>query len=318
MFAVGCVNTPPAQEEPKVEVAPVAAAPEKVAEKEIAVALKRQVKDVDLKKSEDTGLKKRIVVLPFVDLTGAQEASPIKARNAFVDELNKSEGVIALEANQLKHDASKYLKNAEYDLVKLAKDSQNDGVSSILEGKIVDLRLKQNLNAEKKIHQATFEVVVRMRIINVRSGKEIFSTMKTITIDDENSKLQEPVSADAFFKKNPELVTVLFKDAFLDFSSQVVEVMTQVTWEGRIAALKADKIYLNVGRISGVQIGDILKVVEDGTEVYDPEIGYHIGKVSGQAKGTLEVVGFFGQDGAISVIHSGAGFKENDRIELFQ
>ena len=89
-------------------------------------------------------------------------------------------------------------------------------------------------------------------------------------------------------------------------------------WEGRIAALQGERIYINVGRISGVQVGDILKVVEDGNEIYDPELGYHVGKVQGRVKGTLEIVGFFGQDGAISVVHSGAGFKENDRIEIYQ
>jgi hypothetical protein len=73
-----------------------------------------------------------------------------------------------------------------------------------------------------------------------------------------------------------------------------------------------------VGRISGVQVGDILKVVEDGNEIYDTELGYHVGKVQGRVKGTLEIVGFFGQDGAVSVVHSGAGFKENDRVEIYQ
>lgn len=309
----GCITPRAALEEPVAE-----AQPEKVAQQEIAVALKRQVKDLDLKKSDDAGMKKRVVILPFIDLSENQEASRIKARNAFVEDLNKSEGVIALEANQLKNDVSKYLKNGEYDLIKLAKDSQNDGVSSLLEGKIVDLKLKQTLDAEKKIQKASFEVSVRIRILNIRAGKEIFSVVKTVTIDDENSKLTEPVAGKAFFAKNPDLVTVLMKDAFLDFSPQVVEAMTQVTWEGRIAALKGEKVYLNVGRVSGVQVGDILKVVEDGNEIYDPEIGYHIGKVKGQAKGTLEVVGFFGQDGAISIMHSGAGFKENDRVELYQ
>lgn len=304
----GCVTPPPVAEKP-VEIVP---------EKEIAVALKRQVKDLDLKKSDESGLKKRVVVLPFIDQTDHQEASRIKARNVFIDELNKSEGVIALEANQLKHDVSKYLKNGEYDLVQLGKDSSNDGVSTLLEGKILRLQLKQNINLENKIQQARFEVEVRVRLLNIRSGKEIFSVIKTVTIDDDNSKLTEPVSNDAFFNKNPDLVTVLYKDAFLDFSTQIIESMTQVIWEGRIAALKDEKIFLNVGRVSGVQVGDILKVVEDGSEIYDPEIGYHIGKVKGQAKGTLEIVGFFGQDGSVSVIHSGAGFKENDRVELYQ
>jgi hypothetical protein len=309
----GCV-TEPAPTTPVVVEKPA----EKVAEKEISTALKRQVKDIDLKKSEDAALKKRIVVLPFLDMKDRPEVARIKARNAFIDELNKSGIVIALEGNQLRNDASKYIKNGEYDLAKLSKDSQTDGMSALLEGKLIDLRLKQANDLEKKSSQATFEAIIRMRAVNIRSGKEIFNTLKTVTIEDENSKLTEKVSNDAFFASNPDLAAVLLKDAFLDFSSQVIEAMSQVMWEGRIAALKEEKIYLNVGRVSGVQVGDILKVVEDSNEVYDPEIGYHIGKIPGKAKGTLEIVDFFGQDGAISVIHSGAGFKENDRVELYQ
>ena len=35
-------------------------------------------------------------------------------------------------------------------------------------------------------------------------------------------------------------------------------------------------------------------------------------------KGTLEVISFFGTDGSIAVIHSGSGFRENDKVELYQ
>lgn len=308
--------------------APVAKS-EPIVEKEIVKALKRQVKDVDLKaKSNESGMKKRLVVLPFLDKNEAhQEVTRIKAKNSLIDELNKSDAVIALEANQLKKDITQYLKpdTYEYDLSKLAKDSQNDGISSLLEGKILEVRLNQENEAKsvatktdnKKNQKVTFEAVVQVRIVNVRSGKETFHVVKTVSIVDENSNLIDRVNSDAFFAKNPEITTALLKDAFSDYSSQIVDLMGQTTWEGRIAAFKGDKIFLNVGRISGVQIGDILKVVEDGSEVYDPEIGYHIGKVNGQAKGTVEVVDFFGQDGAIGIIHSGAGFKENDRVELY-
>ncbi|MEQ1724197.1 MAG: hypothetical protein ABL930_13585, partial [Pseudobdellovibrio sp.] len=115
-----------------------------------------------------------------------------------------------------------------------------------------------------------------------------------------------------------ELTEILIKDAFMDYNTKLAESLKHIIWEGRIAALQGDRIFINVGQISGVQVGDILKVVDDGNEIYDTELGYHLGKVPGKAKGTLEVVGFFGQDGAVSVIHSGAGFKENDRIELYQ
>ena len=296
-----------------------AALPEVVTE---APVLKRQIKDVDFKaRLEEKGPKKRIVVLPFVDVgIDRPESARLKAREAFMDELNRSDEIIALDSNQLKVDVTKYITGGDYDLSRIAKDSQNVGVSTLVEGKIIDLRIKKQTDKVGIVRnlKTTFEAVVRLRIFNIRSGKEIFHTVKTVAIEDESTRIAERVSSDLFFVKNPELVTILIKDAFLDFTPQLFDSMNVVIWEGRIAALKGEKIYLNVGRISGVQIGDILKVVEDGSEIYDPEIGYHIGKVSGQAKGTLEVVSYFGQDGAVSVTHSGAGFKENDRVELYQ
>jgi len=81
--------------------------------------------------------------------------------------------------------------------------------------------------------------------------------------------------------------------------------------------INGDRIFLNVGRISGVQVGDLLRVTEEGEEVFDPQTGVFIGKSPGRLKGTLEVTSYFGQDGSIAVLHSGANFKENDRVEQY-
>jgi hypothetical protein len=37
----------------------------------------------------------------------------------------------------------------------------------------------------------------------------------------------------------------------------------------------------------------------------------------GRFKGFLKVVDFFGEDGAIAIVHSGAGFQEKDRVEAY-
>ncbi len=299
--------------------------PVPVVEREIkspAVAIKRQIKDIDFKsRLEEKGPKKRLVILPFLDLSPDRpESSRRSAREALMDEVNKSDEVIAIDSNQLKVDPATYVSAGEYNFPKLLPDLQTAGVSSVLEGKILDLRMKKISDKKDSsiFHKTIFEAVVRIRVVNVRSGKELFHTVKTVTIEDADSHVADNVTEAKFFEKNPDLISVLIKDAFLDFTPQVISSMNEVSWEGRIAALKGEKIYLNVGRISGVQVGDILKVVEDGSEIYDPEIGYHIGKVGGQAKGTLEIVNYFGQDGAVSIIHSGAGFKENDRVELYR
>lgn len=285
--------------------------------------VRKHVQDVDYRvKPEAVDLKKRIMILPFLDKVENARPAEIRdlARQAFIEELMKTSNVIVTPLEQLKSPANKYIKNGEYDLKKLAQDSQKLGFTSLVEGQIIDVKMK---NAADKIGlvrnvSTTYDVQVRMRIFNVRTENEAFNTVKTVTLDEDNKRIMERVSGDQFLAHNPDLVKVLIKDAFLDFAPQIQEALIDMQWEGRIAAIRAEKIYLNVGKISGVQIGDILKVVEDGSEIYDPEIGYHLGRIRGRTKGTLEVISYFGQDGAVAVMHSGANFKESDRVEIYQ
>lgn len=312
--------TEPEVNEPAPPVAEAGPAPK------ASYALKRSIVDKNLKQNaEDKELKKRVAVLPFLDRKGLRSAKVLTdARNAFMDSLNQTGELIAVDSGALKLDLNKYIKNNMYDLEGLAKDANTVGISSVLEGRIVDMRFK-NEDAGKidnssslKTKPLIFEVVVQARMLNLRSGQELFNTVKTVELDDSSSVVAENITSENFFNKNSDLTELLIKDAFLDFNDKLVDALKLIQWEGRIAALHGDKIYLNVGQISGVQVGDILKVVEDGNEIYDTELGYHVGKVQGKVKGTLEIVGFFGQDGAVSVVHSGAGFKENDRVETYR
>lgn len=284
--------------------------------------LSRQVRDVDMRaRGEGQMPRKRVVVLPFLDQDmGRPERVRANARTAFIMDLNKVDEILAVEPSILKTDLGRFIRNGEYDLQSLAKEASKTGVGSLLEGKIMDVRFKNQADQIGYIRnlKTAFEVIVRMRIVNVRTEQEVFNTVKTVTVEQDNSRIAQRVKYDRFFAQNPELVEILIKDAFLDFTKQIEASMNDVTWEGRIAAVRGDKIYLNVGRISGVQMGDILKVVEDGSEIYDPEIGYHVGKVPGKVKGTLEVISYFGHDGAVATVHSGANFKESDRVELYK
>ena len=86
---------------------------------------------------------------------------------------------------------------------------------------------------------------------------------------------------------------------------------------GRVAKIIGTKIYLNAGRSSGINLGDIMKVITEGQEVYDPESGAMIGTSQGEVKGTLEVVDYFGEDGAICILHSGGSVTEGDFVQLY-
>src|SRR5690606_26374958 len=77
---------------------------------------------------------------------------------------------------------------------------------------------------------------------------------------------------------------------------KVLEIARKLDWVGRVAKIVGSRIYLNAGRQSGLQIGDVLKVLTAGQEIYDPETGALIGVSKGEVKGTIEVIDYFGPD----------------------
>ncbi|MBK9322534.1 MAG: hypothetical protein IPM97_06210 [Bdellovibrionaceae bacterium] len=282
--------------------------------------VRREVKDQSSLNKGDSGPRKRLIVLPFLDASENRPASlRDNARSTFIKELNRTGELVTVDSRDLKPESLILKEKGEYDLKEIAKQAQSLGANAVLEGKILDIRVSRKADAVGVIRQlkSEFEAVVRVRVIQARGGQEVFNTVKTVNLEEPTIRVAERVERDKAVTNNPALVEAIIRDAFLEFVPQVVTVMTKVSWEGRIAGLNGDRIYLNVGRISGIQVGDILKVLDEGDDVYDPESGGHIGKVPGRLKGTLEVVSYFGNDGAIAVIHSGSGFKENDRIDLY-
>lgn len=269
---------------------------------------------------EETGPRKRVMVLPFLDSSEARgQEMRDEARADFIRELNRTGALVVVDSSDLKLDPGKFLRNGEYDLTELGKRAQSLGVHAVLEGKLLDLNVKRISDPVGVFRQvkSRFEAQARVRIHAARSGREIFNTVKTVTLEESNVRVAEKVQSDRYFTNNPELVRKLVKESFLDFAPQIIGAMERMNWEGRIAMINGDRIFLNVGKISGLQLGDVLKVSEDGDEVYDPQSGNYIGKTPGRMKGTLEVVSYFGQDGAIAIVHSGSGFRENDKVELY-
>jgi hypothetical protein len=264
-------------------------------------------------------IKKRLGVLPFLDFSTRPESLKSQSQIRFIEELNREGSVLAFLVNKTDL-GSCPITNEEYDLKSCSRDSQKLGYQALVEGKIVDFKVKrtaENVGVVRKL-QTTFEAVLKVRVFSVRSQKEIFNTVKTVTYSLDDLRVAERVTADQFIENNPEIVEKVIVDGFLEFIPQITKPLGKMSWEGRVAAIQGDKIYLNVGNMSGIQIGDLLRVLEEGPDIYDPEMGTSIGKAPGKVKGTLEIVSFFGHDGSIAIVHSGGGFKENDRVELYE
>jgi hypothetical protein len=101
------------------------------------------------------------------------------------------------------------------------------------------------------------------------------------------------------------------------FAQDAVRALEKISWEGRIAKISNGRVYINAGRSTGLNIGDILKVMTPGEDVYDPVTGAYMGRGAGQPKGTLEIVDYLGGDASIAAIHSGGNFVESDAVQLY-
>jgi curli biogenesis system outer membrane secretion channel CsgG len=281
-----------------------------------------EVRDVpyQARESRETSPRKRLMVLPFIDSneTRAAKASQV-AREALLRTLRKTDDFVIVANSDFPKDVASYLKNGEYDLEAMGKIGGAMGLAGIVEGKVIDIKAKRIGDEVGLVREvrAKITATIQLRMVNTKNGSVVMNETRTADVESSTTRVAERSFSDRYLEEDPKLIEAVVTEAFKATVPKIVQAVEKLSWEGRVALVKGDRIFLNAGRLSGIMIGDILKVSEEGEDVYDPENGALIGKVPGRLKGTVEVVSYFGRDGAIGIVHSGSGFRENDRIELY-
>lgn len=282
---------------------------------------KIEVRDVPAVARDDEAPRHRILVLPFLDerLDKSKGVSDA-ARQAVIRELARTNQFVIVSLQDFPQDLGKFItEENDYDMAQVAKIASGLGVAAVLEGKVLSMRAKRVGDSVGFIRQMKAQVSaqVRVRIYAGKNGKEILNEVRSADTEASTTRMGESGDLTKSLSEDPELVKTAIRQAFLSSVPNVLRAVEKLAWEGRVAMIAGERVYVNAGRLSGLQVGDILKVTEEGDEVYDPDTGRFIGTAPGRLKGTVEVVSYFGKDGAIAVIHSGSGFQENDRVELY-
>lgn len=278
-------------------------------------------KNVPFYARSGNNLRKRILILPFLDekKTRSQRVKKL-ARYTVVKELLKTKNFVIVRNSDFPRDFANFINNnEEYDLAEISKIAAGMGIAAIIEGKILEIQAKKVGDQVGLIRnvKAQISTNVRIRMVAARNGKVILNELRKATVESTATRVAEYSFSDRYLEEDPKLIQLSVAKAFKGSVRSVILAAEKISWKGRIALVSGDRIYINAGRLSGLQIGDILKVTELGTEVFDPETGTFIGNAPGRMKGTVEIVSYFGKDGAISIIHSGSGFQENDQVQLY-
>lgn len=203
-------------------------------------------------------------------------------------------------------------------LTQLARKARIAGLNIVVFGRVVDAKVRQKqdeIGIFREIKSYS-EVKLELKMFDVIANKEIFSEVLNGYTDDKTFKLFSQDRDNQLLYRR-ELLRYTGKVAVRMALPKIIAISEKLDWMGRIAKVIGSKIYINAGRSSGIQISDILKVMTEGQEIYDPETGSLIGISAGEVKGTIEIIDYFGPDGSIAVLHSGGSVLEGDFVQLY-
>ncbi|MCY4524703.1 MAG: hypothetical protein OXB84_08195 [Halobacteriovoraceae bacterium] len=273
-----------------------------------------------VKYKEFDGVKKRLMLLTiFNESPHGGEDLGINATEELRKELLRTGRFVINDFSiDLFGNSKKIYAGGGGDLFQLSRKAKKMGINMIVFGRIISARIRENIDEVglvKKTNAYT-ESKIEIRIYDTNAGREVFKeTIKGFASDntyrffstDEMKKI----------KYRRDLLRYGLKIAVRRAITQIIRVSTTLDWVGRVAKVVGNRIYISAGRKSGININDILQVVTKGEEIFDQDTGALIGISQGEIKGTVEVIDFFGVDGAIAILHSGGSVVQGDFVKLY-
>ncbi|MFK8138563.1 MAG: hypothetical protein AB8E15_09405 [Bdellovibrionales bacterium] len=279
-----------------------------------------QTKYVPMQARGAMGLRKRVVVLPFIDMVpGRSMKVADRSRSAFIRNILKTNQFVAIKPSDLPQDVERFRMTDKYNLEALSKMASGSDVKAVIEGSILDLRAKKlgdQVGVFRKI-RAQVTASIKIRVFSTENQKLIYEDIREATVETNTRVMGKHNPSSRGLDEDPNLIRAAIDKAMRGSVGGIAKSIDKLNWKGRIAMIQGDRIFVNAGRLSGLQVGDILRVSSEGQQIYDPETGVFIGKAPGRSKGTIELVKYFGNDGAVAIIHSGGGFTQNDIVDIY-
>lgn len=265
-------------------------------------------------------MRKKVALLTFDNqsLFGKKDLARF-ATEEFRKEFSRiPDYIIADKADEIFGDSKKVFSQGGMNLLSMTKKAKTEGIHLVIFGRILYSKVRQKTDEVGVIRKTDSfaESIVEIKVYDVYQGREVFSEKRDGNINDVSHKFFMS-ERDSILSYRRELLRYSVKLAVRRFMRDVQKLATKLEWIGRVARIIGQKVYVNAGRKSGLSIGDILKVITNGEDIYDPQTGALLGVSQGEIKGTLEVIDYFGEDGAVCVLNSGGQVTEGDHIQLY-
>ncbi len=250
-------------------------------------------------------MKRRVLVLPLADTTNYKEEHLEElTTKKLISRLESSGTIIVVDPRALDLPADPSSPEVMKTLSELY------GIQAVVKGVLSDLYAstsKVEGGAEKEVSFALAKI--SLDVYDTETGKILrqMSARNPFFLSRENGEM----SSERAKVKAIDLAIELI-------SEDLLSKLLSLDWHARIASVEADKVFLNAGRLSGLQKGDVLEVYSPGTQVIDKTTNLPLGKTKGAYKGDIEVVEVFGVDASWAKTTKAASFAPTDLVYLKQ
>ena len=250
-------------------------------------------------------MKRRVLVLPLADTTNYKEEHLDElTTKKLISRIESSGAIIVVDprALDLSPDPSSPA------VMKTLNELY--GIQAVVKGALSDLYASTSKVEGGSDREVSFALAkISLDIYDTETGKVLrqMSARNPFFLSRENGDM----SSEKAKVKAIDLAIELIAD---DLLSKLLS----LDWHARIASVEADKVYINAGRLSGLQRGDVLEVYAPGIQVIDKTTNLPLGKTKGNYKGDIEVVEVFGVDASWAKTTKAASFAPTDLVYLKQ
>lgn len=263
------------------------------------------------------GPKKRIAIIDFENKTAyGRGRLGTAAADILTTELVKSNQFIIIERDKL----SKLMEeqglgmSGALDPRTATKTGKILGLNAIITGSISQFGIKTgglDVGLYKK-KQQTAETTVDLRVTDATTGQILFAESGEGTAV---TTTEEVLGLGGRQGYDETLAGKALRAAIIKYIDNILQSLTYSEWNGRIAQVEGNTVYINAGQQTGLEVNDKLEVFRPGKEIIDPSTGLSLGHTQTKI-GELLVNGFFGDNGATAQPLIGRDFQINDIVRL--
>ncbi len=271
----------------------------------------------EINESLKNSLKKKIVVLNFHNKTqfGGKELGEYAA-STVQDTISKMPEFVIVTQEEINPDEAIIFEDGKYNMKQVFERARARGVSAVVMGSIDDVKIQEKGDEiglfRTRYHSVTAKI--KFQLHDATNEKILVSKDSTAEVIEEHTRFLASRTIESYDASRAEGAVSKAINKVLPLFSQYAK---RISWVGKIVKIEMNRFFINAGEPTGITQGQLLKVFGSSEPIIDDESQQLLGMAPGRFKGILKVVDYFGNDGAVAIVHAGAGFQEKDRVEIY-